>query len=383
MARLLESAGSFAKQYAAAIASMGALLSALLVLAMLLGRVEWKLTRLLLCMIPLMLGLILAFAMPAIGNAAERSLPVEAEPTALPTPTASPTAEPSPTPNPADVYFRQPDEPEEVVLFDRENDHYIYRSDTLAVEIQRYDGSNEDGRPLRYYVAHLRTRDENAFRPGFVTYRENGRDPGDPFLASRRLKAVIAITGDNMIHSDEKNKAVILRAGRQYLDNRDGTTMVLSPDGMSMFICYGQLTRAQELLDMGVMNTYSFGPALIVDGELNAEANAHYLSKLNPRVGVGLVEDGHFVIIVVEGRVSTYSYGVRLGEFAEMFMEEGCKQAYNLDGGASSCLLFMGEYINRRMPNQYRDIPDLLMWGYSELVPSEYEPPRNNGFYSG
>ena len=98
---------------------------------------------------------------------------------------------------------------------------------------------------------------------------------------------------------------------------------------------------------------------------------------------MGLVEDGHFVIIVVEGRVSTYSYGVRLGEFAEMFMNEGCTQAYNLDGGASSCLLFMGEYINKRMPNQYRDIPDLLMWGYSELVPSEYETPQNNGFYSG
>lgn len=383
IARLAVGIGSFSRRYAAVIACIGALLSVLLLIWLLLRRKERKLLPLLFCMIPLVLGLFFAFAMSAIGDAAKALLPLAPEPTATPAITASPTAPPTPTPNPADAYFRQEGEPEEFVLFDSENDHYIYRSDTLSVEIQRYDTVSENNRPLRYYVAHVRARGENPFRPGFASYRENGRDPGDPFALSRRVKAVLAITGDNMTHSDEKNKAVILRAGRKYLDNRSGSTMVLSPDGMGMFICYGQTTGAQQLLDMGVMNTYSFGPELIVDGQLNANADAHYLAKYNPRVGLGLVEDGHFVVIVVEGRVSKYSYGVRLGEFADLFMQEGCIQAYNLDGGASSCLLFMGEYVNKRMPNQYRDIPDLLMWGYSDLVPGENEPAKNSGFYSG
>lgn len=373
--------GELLRGHTIAIASLGALMSALLVLWMLLRRKERKISRLLLCMIPLALGLLLAFVVPLVGAAGE--IAEEDEPTPTPTLTPTPSPEPTPMPDPNDQYFRQPGEAEEVVVFDNEKDYYSYRSDTLSVEIQRYDSVNANERPLRYYVAHLRTRDANAFRPGFSSYRESGMDPSDPFAMSRRYKAVLAITGDNMTHSDAKNKAAILRAGRKYLDNPSGSTMVLSPDGMSMFICYGQTTRAQDLLDMGVMNTFSFGPELIVDGKLNENADGHYLSKHNPRVGVGLVEDGHFVIIVVEGRVSKYSYGVRLGEFAQLFMQEGCTQAYNLDGGASSCLLFMGEYVNKRMPNQYRDIPDMLMWGYSELVPGVNEPPQNSGFYSG
>ena len=369
------------------------LISVVLFICLMLSSVKKSLIRYVLCAIPLSLGLVFVIILLPVfqeHTARKASLLIPdftAAPISTPVPTVtpnpSPTSAPSPTPDPNDRFFQQEGEPEEIVVFDNQNNTYSYRSSMLSVEIQQYDAFNEDERPLRYYVAHVRTRENNAFRPAFGTYRENGRDPADPFFMARHYKAVIAITGDNMIHSDQEKKSVILRNGRAFQDFRGGSAMVFTPDGLEMYTKPGRFVDAQDLLDAGIENTYSFGPILISDGVLNEEADMHYLSKLNPRVGLGLIEKGHFVILVVEGRVAKYSYGVRLGEFARMFADLGCVEAYNLDGGASSCLLFMGEYINKRMPNQARDIPDLLMWGYSELVPALDELPVNEGFYSG
>ncbi|MDO4572287.1 MAG: phosphodiester glycosidase family protein, partial [Clostridia bacterium] len=290
---------------------------------------------------------------------------------------------PTPTPDPDAAHFRSGDDPAEVVVFDNDGGYWSYRSDTLAVEIRRYDIKNENNQPVRYYAAHIYMREENAFRSGFGSYRENGRDPADPFLMARRYKAVLAITGDNMIHADTKNKGVIIRNGRLYQDSSSGSTAVLSPDGMRLSVFNSRELSGRSLLDTGVEHSFSFGPILIRDGAVNETVQQHYLYGYNPRVGVGMVDEGHFVAIVVEGRVAKYSRGVRLDELAELFLAEGCTQAYNLDGGASSGMLFMGEYINRRVEKHYRDVPDLLMWGYSELVPDEDDEQVNDPFYRG
>jgi hypothetical protein len=94
------------------------------------------------------------------------------------------------------------------------------------------------------------------------------------------------------------------------------------------------------------------------------------VGRINPRAGLGLVEPGHFVAIVVDGRFPYFSHGVLLSNFAQMFLDEGCVMAYNLDGGASATMVFMGEYINRRPENHYRSVRISLLWGYSELVPT-------------
>ena len=62
--------------------------------------------------------------------------------------------------------------------------------------------------------------------------------------------------------------------------------------------------------------------------------------------------------------------------------------AYNLDGGLSTAMVFMGEQLNSHSGEHYgehyqisyqRSVPDGLMFGYSELVPSETDPILNDG----
>jgi exopolysaccharide biosynthesis protein len=145
---------------------------------------------------------------------------------------------------------------------------------------------------------------------------------------------------------------------------------------------------ADELLMDGARNVFSFGPVLVSDGAVNAEASQHRLSRRNnPRTGIGMVEPGHFIAIVVDGRQPDYSVGMLLDEFAQLFVDHGCQVAYNLDGGVSACMVFMGEQLNRhgnKRVGTYQDsyqrrVPDGLVWGYSDQVPSVDDPIYNTG----
>ena len=49
--------------------------------------------------------------------------------------------------------------------------------------------------------------------------------------------------------------------------------------------------------------------------------------------------------MMVEGR-SKNSKGGEIGFLAEKMLKRGCVTAFNLDGGETSCILFMGKQIN-------------------------------------
>jgi hypothetical protein len=84
-----------------------------------------------------------------------------------------------------------------------------------------------------------------------------------------------------------------------------------------------------------------------------------------------MVEPGHFVVIVCDGAAAGIQFGhVFLPEFAQLFVDQGCTTAYNLDGGVSACMVFMGEQLNQhgnKRVGTYQDsyqrrVPDGLVW---------------------
>ena len=65
----------------------------------------------------------------------------------------------------------------------------------------------------------------------------------------------------------------------------------------------------------------------------------------NPRTAIGMVEPLHYILVVSDGRTDE-SEGLTLDELAEVMADYGCTQAYNLDGGGSSTMVFNGTVIN-------------------------------------
>ena len=297
---------------------------------------------------------------------------IAATPTPTPVATATAPAEtptPVPSADPLASHFRQEGDPAEVVVFDYENGKFEYHSDTLGIEIRRVTRTNP---PVVYYIAHIYERGEDSFRSGFGSERQNGRDPVDACTMARGYRAVLGLTGDNLLHTGYI-RGLMIRNGRIFRAMTMQSAMALTDDYSMRIYSAGDAAMLNEI-EEGTRNTYAFGPPLIVDGAICEKVDEDRVSPINPRAGLGLVEPGHFVAIVVDGRMRRYSVGVLLSDFAQMFLDEGCVMAYNLDGGASATMVFMGEYINHRADNHTRRVPDQLLWGYSELVPGVDEP---------
>ena len=81
-----------------------------------------------------------------------------------------------------------------------------------------------------------------------------------------------------------------------------------------------------------------------------------------------MVTPGHYVAIMVEGRTKK-SVGCRLDYLADLFLQKGCRVAFNLDGGGTSSMIFMGVYLNENTYGaQNRLQNEVLGIGVSENV---------------
>jgi exopolysaccharide biosynthesis protein len=137
-------------------------------------------------------------------------------------------------------------------------------------------------------------------------------------------------------------------------------------------------------MDHGIRDTYGFGPTLVSNGEVSPTTLVNRVDHPNPRCGIGMIEPGHWIAIATEGRQTEFSYSITLEYFAQMFVDYGCTVAYNMDGGSSVGIVFMGEALNRHYKRGTVDIQrpwnDALLFGYSEDVPSPDVPTIHDGY---
>ena len=84
---------------------------------------------------------------------------------------------------------------------------------------------------------------------------------------------------------------------------------------------------------------------LLVEGGKNLGKTARVQpEKRHPRTAVGVSADGTTLIMaVVDGRRPGWSVGMTLTELADMMIEQGAREAINLDGGGSSSFVYFGE----------------------------------------
>ncbi len=104
---------------------------------------------------------------------------------------------------------------------------------------------------------------------------------------------------------------------------------------------------AEELVEKGVWQAFTFGPALVDGGSVTVGVNTEVGKAMasNPRTAIGLIGTNHFVFVVSDGRTAE-SKGLSLYELATFLQGLGAETAYNLDGGGSSTMYFNGAVVN-------------------------------------
>ena len=211
-------------------------------------------------------------------------------------------------------------------------------------------GSGSDA--IVSFVADIKLDNATLLRSAFANNKFGQNIIDTPSNIASEHNGIWAINGD---YYGFRTTGIVIRNGVVYRDSGAREGLAFYRDG-SVKLYDETATNAQTLVNEGVWNTLSFGPALvkdsaIVDGidsvEVDTNFGNHSIQGNQPRTGVGVLGTNHLVFIVVDGRSTNYSRGVTMPEFSQMFKDLGCVSAYNLDGGGSSAMVFNNELVNR------------------------------------
>lgn len=97
------------------------------------------------------------------------------------------------------------------------------------------------------------------------------------------------------------------------------------------------LTEA-EAEALNIRDGCCFGPALIINEEVNMEAY-NSSSGFNPRTAIGQRADGAVIFVCIDGRQAG-SPGGTYADIIDIMVEYGAVNACNMDGGSSSVMLY-------------------------------------------
>ncbi len=218
------------------------------------------------------------------------------------------------------------------------------------------------------YVADIVLSSAEYLSTAFAnnTYGKNVKEATSTI--ADQVNAILAINGD---FYGAHNEGYVIRNGVLYRESSsddDQEDLVIYEDGTFEIISEGQVD-ADELLASGAGQVLSFGPGLIMDGqiEVSAKDEVDKAKTSNPRTAIGVIDDLHYVMIVSDGRTDE-SEGLTLYELAQFMEELGVSQGYNLDGGGSSTMVFMGQVVNNPTSDgkriKERSVSDIVYIGY-------------------
>lgn len=178
--------------------------------------------------------------------------------------------------------------------------------------------------------------------------------------------AILAINGD---YYGSRERGFVVRGGVTYRESSMGyDALAIMADG-SFRVAEEDDSSVSELVGAGAVHVFSFGPALVQDGNITVTERDEVGKAMadNPRTAIGVIEPGHYVLLVSDGR-TRQSDGLTLLQLAEFMQSLGVTTAYNLDGGGSSTMVFMGEVINNPTTNgrkiTERSVSDIVYIGY-------------------
>ena len=220
------------------------------------------------------------------------------------------------------------------------------------------------------YIADVQLQDPDLLKTGLAG-DSFGRNLAEVTSSiAERNGAVFAINGD---YYGFREKGYVMRGAYLYRSTSNtrypyGEDLVIWEDGSFEIVNEASAT-ARELADKGAREIFSFGPALVNQGQVQVFAGEEVerAQITNPRTAIGILEKGHYLMVVSDGR-TVESRGLSLYQLAELMRDEGCQVAYNLDGGGSSTIWFNGKVLNK--PTTYGDviaertISDILYVGY-------------------
>lgn len=231
--------------------------------------------------------------------------------------------------------------------YEQLNQHF-YVKDDLKVKLVETRTSNQ-----HYWIAEVISSDATPLKGAMASDTYNGKRETISSMANR-LDAILAINASGFYAKTNTPMGTVVRNGKLVNIDKSYTGEILSlkSDGN---LAFTTVNSEEEFKNLDIKQTFTFGPILVRDyqaTELNDKSR-------HPRTAIGQLDDNRYLLVVVEGRMEGAD-GMTLAELQQLFLQLGCKTAYNLDGGGSTTLYFQGKVINTPSDGSERSVVDMI-----------------------
>ena len=245
-----------------------------------------------------------------------------------------------------------------------------YEDESIRVKLEHQE--MDDG--TKMHVAYVQIADASQLRTGVVNPEKLGSSKTASVSSlARKYNAVIAMNGDNYVDKPEKTTFEYRMTQKiRSKTNRIKDILIIDDQGDFHLFQKSQGVKEfpSELKKLGrkLVNAFTFGPALIKDGELmeideNYGYNPH---GREPRAAIGQLGKLSYVMVIIEAKDRNGSSGFSQTRLGEYMQELGCTQAFNLDGGNSAEMVF-GDRIIKGMPGgDERGLSDIIYFASAE-----------------
>ena len=234
-----------------------------------------------------------------------------------------------------------------------------YHDASIVVKMEKVEAFG-----CTFYVARVKIATASQLRTAVAGTLKNKRTAYVTQL-SQSYNAIVAMNGDNYTNASVKN-GYVMRQGELYRKSfsKGLDALFIDEEGDFHIALHGQKNQEAMLAQLKadghtVNNAFIFGPALVVDGELQTIPDDYQWDRngSTPRAAIGQVGPLNYIMVQV-GERNTESTGVSQSDLAQFMYDQGCQQAYNMDGGNSSILAFSGQAYSYKA--EERDLKDII-----------------------
>lgn len=239
---------------------------------------------------------------------------------------------------------------------------YEYEDSTLHVVITKDRAYNTN-----LWVAQIRIASADQLRTVSAGgYTSTQVVPGE--VLAKRVNAVLAVNGDYYCYSGD---GYLVRDGILYRDvpNRYRDTLMIDANGDFHLVVAATDENLAPYRSQNIRNSFNFGPALVVDGAVRdpiPDNNQVMAEERRQRLCVAQTGPLEYLFIAAEGPTEDGSWGLTLKQLARVAYKLGAVEAYNLDGGNSTMMIFQGQKVNAAENANVRDISDILYFVSAE-----------------
>ncbi|MBQ7454934.1 MAG: phosphodiester glycosidase family protein [Clostridia bacterium] len=245
-----------------------------------------------------------------------------------------------------------------------------------SITVDTYPGNRIHD--TNYIYAVIKVADGSQIRTA-MAYKYNSSYTVVGQVMAEANNAVLAINGDYFSFYDY---GFLVRQGHQYRyrPNYYWDLLIIDQYGDLHAITRPTGDRIQAWIeshpDLAVMNTFNFGPAMIIDGEWTQEVfsddnllNYGSISGASHYARVALCQLAPltYMVVACESMYDEGSAGMTLNEFCDCLREIDEKLedydiqvAYNLDGGGSATMVFHNEKIYSLYYPKTRTLSDII-----------------------